>query len=171
VALRREGEIWAVTSSLGSPAGASVRLRHSKGLVYLSYLVEQPGRQVHVLELAGIEHQTGDAGVVLDQRAKAAYRGRLDELAEELAEAERFGDPSRAGRIEQEIDAIAEQLAGAVGLGGRDRRAASDVERTRINVQRRLKDAIDRIAAANPALGRYLTAAVKTGTYCVYQPI
>jgi non-specific serine/threonine protein kinase len=66
---------------------------------------------------------------------------------------------------------VAEQLAGAVGLGGRDRRAASDVERTRINVQRRLKDAIERIAAADPVLGRYLAAAVKTGTTCVFQPL
>ncbi|HEY6559194.1 MAG TPA: hypothetical protein VI072_18045 [Polyangiaceae bacterium] len=49
---------------------------------------------------------------------------------------------------------------GAVGLGGRDRRAASDVERARINVQRRLQDAIERIAQADPALGRYLSRAV-----------
>jgi hypothetical protein len=167
VELRREGEIWAITGAGGAP----VRLRHSKGLGYLQYLIDQPGRQVHVLELAGVEHLTGDAGVVLDARAKAEYRARLDQLGEALAEAERFGDTLRARRIEAEIDALADQLAGAVGLGGRDRRAASDVERTRINVQRRLKDAIDRIAAVNPPLGRYLTAAVKTGTYCVYRPL
>ncbi|HEX6244217.1 MAG TPA: hypothetical protein VFZ61_25045, partial [Polyangiales bacterium] len=66
---------------------------------------------------------------------------------------------------------LGEELARAVGLGGRDRRAASDVERVRINVQRRLKDAIERIGAAEPSLGRYLAAAVKTGTSCVYQPL
>jgi hypothetical protein len=166
VDLRREAEIWTVTGA----GGPVVRLRHSKGLGYLQYLIEQPGRQVHVLELSGVDYQTGDAGVVLDPRAKAEYRARLDALAEQLSEAEGFGDTTRASRIEQEIDALTEQLAGAVGLGGRDRRAASDVERLRINVQRRLKDAIDRIGASNPALGRYLGAAVKTGTYCLYQP-
>jgi hypothetical protein len=38
-------------------------------------------------------------------------------------------------------------------------------------VQRRLKDVLERITAANPTLGRYLSAAVKTGTYCVYEPL
>jgi tetratricopeptide (TPR) repeat protein len=165
--LRRQGDLWTVVP----PAGEAFHLKHTKGLGYLRYLIDQPGRQVHVLELAGIEHQAGDAGPVLDARAKEQYRRRLDDLREEIAEAERFGDAARVRRSEAEIEAIAEQLAGAVGFGGRDRRAASDVERTRINMQRRLKDAILRIAAADPALGRYLTAAIKTGTYCAYHPL
>ena len=45
------------------------------------------------------------------------------------------------------------------------------MERTRINVQRRLKDVIERVAAANPGLGRYLAAAIKTATYCAYRPL
>ncbi len=159
LSLRREGDVWAVKPR----GGSTLRLKHVKGFGYLEYLIAQPGREVHVIELAGIEHRTGDAGPLLDAQAKAAYRARLDELAAEVSEAERFGDRARVSRAEQEIDAIAEQLASAVGLGGRDRRAASDVERTRINVQRRLKDAIERIAAADPALGRYLSAAVKDG--------
>jgi len=165
--LRREGELWAVTPR----GGDTLRLKHVKGFVYLECLLAQPGRELHVVELAGLEHRTGDAGPLLDARAKAAYRARLEELGSLLSEAERFADGPRARRVQQEIDTIAEQLAGALGLGGRDRRAASDVERTRINVQRRLKDAIDRIAAVSPTLGRHLAASLKTGTTCVYQPI
>jgi tetratricopeptide (TPR) repeat protein len=165
--LRRDGELWAVVSA----AGSTLRLKPSKGLAYLHRLMEQPGRPLHVLELAGVEHYTGDAGAVLDARAKLAYRQRLTDLREALAEAESFGDPTRAGEVQREIDALAEQLAQAVGLGGRDRRAASDVERTRVNIQRRLKDAIERIASADPATGRYLAATVETGTYCVYRPL
>jgi non-specific serine/threonine protein kinase len=133
--------------------------------------MQRPGRPVHVLELAGIEHRTGDAGSVLDAQAKAQYQARLDDLGEALREAERFADLARAERARSEIEALADQLAAAVGLGGRDRRVASDVERMRINVQRRLKDTLDRIAAADPALGRYLAATIKTGTYCVYDPL
>lgn len=165
--LRREGELWV----LETPAGAALRLRPSKGLDYLEKLLASPGRVLHVLELAGIEHFTGDAGALLDPRAKLEYRRRLDDLGEALAEAERFGDADRARSAQQEIDALAEQLAQAVGLGGRDRRAASDVERARVNVQRRLKDAIARIAAADPTLGRYLGASIQTGTYCVFRPL
>jgi hypothetical protein len=167
IELRREGEVWALIHGDRPP----IRLKHSKGLGYLDYLLQQPGREMHVLELVGTEHATGDAGPVLDARAKTEYRQRLDELKDELEEGERFGDQGRVARAQEQIEAIAEQLAGAVGLGGRDRRAASDVERARVNVQRRLKDAIDRIAAADPALGRYLTAGLKTGTYCSYSPV
>jgi hypothetical protein len=165
--LRREAELWV----LEGPGDTVLRLRPSKGLDYLERLLASPGRSMHVLELAGIEHFTGDAGAVLDPRAKLEYRRRLDDLGEALAEAERFGDVERSRSAQQEIDALAEQLAQAVGLGGRDRRAASDVERARVNVQRRLKDAIARIAAADPALGRYLAASVQTGTYCVFRPL
>ena len=165
--LRREGDVWAVLPE----GGASFRLKHGKGLDYLNVLLERPGREVHVLELLGIDHRTGDAGALLDARAKVEYRQRLGDLRDQLAEAERFQDPDRARHVQAEIDAITEQLATAVGLGGRDRVAASDVERARINVQRRLKDAIDRIAAADPALGRYLAAAVRTGTTCMFIPI
>jgi hypothetical protein len=167
LSLRREGDFWTLASS----AGSLVRLRHSKGVGYLQALLEQPGRQLHVLELAGIDLPTGDAGAVLDPRAKAQYRERLADLRAELAEAERFGDALRAERSSAEIEAISEQLASAVGLGGRDRRAASDVERARINVQRRLKDVLERVSAADPALGRQLRAALETGTYCSYQPL
>jgi tetratricopeptide (TPR) repeat protein len=164
--LHREGDVWSIESS----AGRCFRLKHSKGLSYLQSLMEQPGRQVHVLELAGVEHAAGDAGPVLDARAKAEYRERLGELSEELREAERFGDPGRRERAQRELDALAEQLASAVGYGGKDRLVASDIERARINVQRRLKDTLERIGAHDPALARYLSAAVQTGTYCCFDP-
>jgi hypothetical protein len=45
------------------------------------------------------------------------------------------------------------------------------VERARINVQRRLKDAIASIGAFEPELGRYLGATVKTGSYCSFTPL
>jgi hypothetical protein len=45
------------------------------------------------------------------------------------------------------------------------------VERARINVQRRLKDTLESVAAADAALGRYLQATVKTGTFCSFMPI
>jgi tetratricopeptide (TPR) repeat protein len=163
VLLRREGDVWAIVS-----AGHTFRLKHSKGMGYLHHLVDHPGQPVHVLELAGIDQPAGDAGPVLDARAKREYGQRLDDLRNQLVEAERFGDTGRAARIEAEIETIGEQLAGAVGLGGRDRRAASAAERTRINVQRCLKETIERIAELDPALGRYLSVAVKTGTYCAY---
>ena len=164
--LRRDGEFWA----LETPEGRTLRFKDSKGLAYLEQLLVQPGREHHVLEFVGAD-SAGDAGPVLDERAKGEYRDRLADLREELAEADRFHDSSRAARAQGEIEVLTQQLAGAYGLGGRDRRGASDVQRARINVQRCLKEALERIAAADPALGRYLAATVKTGTYCSFRPL
>jgi hypothetical protein len=165
IKLAREGEMWCVSSS-----SSSVRLKHGKGLEYLARLIAEPNRDFHVLDLVGAD-DTGDAGPVLDAQAKERYRRRVDELQAELDEAERFSDRGRAQKARDELDKIGEQLAGAVGLGGRDRKAASQVERARINVQRRLKDVIARVSDADPALGRYLAASVHTGTTCAFRPV
>jgi tetratricopeptide (TPR) repeat protein len=167
ITLAREGEMWTVTSS----TGVVIHLKDSKGLSYLSHLVDRPGQELHVTDLAELSDVSGDAGTVLDAKAKAAYKERLEALREQLEEAQRFGDPARAEAAQAEIDAIADQLAGAVGLGGRDRKMASQVEKVRINVQRRVRDAIQRIEEHDKALGRYLAATVKTGTFCIFSPI
>ena len=61
------------------------------------------------------------------------------------------------------------ELARAVGLGGRDRKAASTAERARLNVTRALRSAIRNIAEVVPPLGRHLDAAVRTGVFCCYE--
>ena len=55
-------------------------------------------------------------------------------------------------------------------MGGRDRRAGSLTERSRINVQRRLKEVMTRTARTAPTLARRLESSIKTGTYCSYRP-
>jgi hypothetical protein len=156
----------------------------AKGLHYIAYLLRHPGQEFHALDLVGLgleaggREQTsrlrpvpGDQGLpVLDGPAKIAYRQRLAELRDELDEAERFNDPGRADRARQKMDAITEQLAAAVGLGGRDRHAASSSERARSAVTRVVKAALNRILDHDAALGRHLTTSIKTGTFCSYAP-
>jgi len=62
------------------------------------------------------------------------------------------------------------ELGRAVGLGGRMRRAGGAAERARSAVQRRIKNAIERIAQHAPALGALLSKTIRTGNYCVYRP-
>ena len=45
------------------------------------------------------------------------------------------------------------------------------VERARITVQRRVREAIKKIADHEAELGRHLDWAVRTGTYCAYEPL
>jgi tetratricopeptide (TPR) repeat protein len=162
--LEREGEMW----RLGS--GARVLLmRDTKGLAYLDVLVREPCREFHVLDLVGLRDD-GDAGVVLDARAKHAYRERAESLRESLAEATAHHDMGRAERARAELDALANELSRAVGAGGRDRRSASPAERARINVQRRIRDVLGRVRAEDPALGEHMDLSVRTGVFCVYLP-
>jgi hypothetical protein len=112
----------------------------------------------------------GDAGEMLDEQAKTQYKRRLDELREELDEAKRLGNVSRAERAEIEIDALTAELSRAVGLGGRNRRAASASERARQSVTHAIKSAIERIGENHRPLGAFLSRCVKTGNSCTYYP-
>jgi hypothetical protein len=166
IALTQQGEVWTLR------AGAeSWNLKPSKGISYLSLLMAQPHEEIHVAQLVGAgDAITGDAGPQLDERAKASYRRRAADLRAEIDEATASADLGRLDRARAELEALGEELARAVGLGGRDRKAASDVERMRVNVQRRLRDAIERVRAQSPSLGQYLDASVRTGSFCSYSP-
>jgi hypothetical protein len=61
-------------------------------------------------------------------------------------------------------------LSRGVGLGGRARRAGRAAERARVNVQRRLTEAIRRIEEAHAPLGMHLRKAIRTGAFCSYAP-
>src|SRR5437660_11713994 len=73
----------------------------------------------------------GDAGPLLDAKAKADYRRRLRELGEELEEAGRLNDLGRKERLGEEIEVVTAELAAAIGRGGRDRKVGSHLERAR----------------------------------------
>jgi tetratricopeptide (TPR) repeat protein len=166
-----EVDYWAV--SMGT---VTVRIRDTRGMQMLAALIAAPGREMHVLALMGADAggdagaDAGDAGELLDAEAVAEYRARLEELEEELAEAERWSDPGRSARARAEREAIAGELSRGVGLGGRARRAGAAAERARVNVQRRIRGAIKKIGESLPELGAYLDRAVRTGTFCGYEP-
>ena len=172
-----EGEYWAVTH-----AGTTFRLKDSLGIQYLVRLLETPGREIHVLDLtgeragggagAGVNEaiDTGDAGELLDDEARRAYQRRLEDLEDTVAEAESFGDAARAARARAEIEMLGAELGRAVGLGGRARRAGGAAERARSAVQRRIKNAIERVGEHDKALAAVLAKTVRTGNYCVYRP-
>jgi hypothetical protein len=171
-ALRRDGAEWSI-----SHGGETFRLKDVRGLGMLANLVQSPGREIHSLDLAsnpGAETSAvidvGDAGEIIDARAREAYKRRISDLREAVDEAEHFADTVRAARLRYELDALTDQIAGAVGLGGRARRSGSAAERARIVVQRRVREAIQKITDVDANLGRHLDWTVRTGTFCVYEP-
>lgn len=172
LSVRRLGDVWEVAGE-----GVVVHLPATRGLDMLSRLLAEPGRAFHVLELAGeaaaevgVALAPSDAGPLIDEEARDAYRKRLAELDDELAEAEAWNDAGRVERLRAEQEALTRELARGVGLGGRLRRAGSATERARVNVQRRLKDVTRRLSAQAPALGALLERGLQTGIHCRYDP-
>jgi hypothetical protein len=107
---------------------------------------------------------------MLDERAKSAYRRRLAEIEEDIEQARALADAEREAQADAERDFLVRELARAVGLGGRDRRASSDSERARSGVTRAVRHGIARIGEHHPQLAEHLDHAVRTGTYCAYAP-
>ena len=167
--LRREGTVWSLAFE-----GERMHLHDLKGLRQLRELVARPRREIPAVALAagtdGVPRDLGDAGPLLDERAREAYRRRLEELDDTIETAARFHDPERAARARAEREALVGELARATGLFGRQRRAGSMTERARVNVTRTLRDAIERIAEGCPSLAAHLDQSIRTGTMCSYTP-
>ncbi len=162
----RAGDVWTL-----SYAGRAVLLRDSKGLRDIAALLARPGRDVAVHELTGAPGGVGNEGFELaDRTAIDGYRRRMVELEDERADAEAMHDPARAERAATERNALVDELAAVTGLGGRARRAGSDAERMRKATGNRIRQAMARIEAVHPELGRHLRVSVRTGTFCRYDP-
>ena len=166
--------------------GHGALLKSTRGLHYLAILLHNPGREFHVTELLAHPWNAPGPGAgpvpkgvvgglfsgfpVLDAQAKAEYKRRINELRHELEEAERFNDTHRKTEIQSELQALCENLASAVGFGGRDRKISSDAERARSAVTKCIKKAIQSIGEAIPALGYHFAVSIKTGYFCSYNP-
>jgi len=169
----RDGDVWTVTFDR-----RTIHVRDLKGMHYLARLLAEPGVEVHVLDLVAAEagnvsalrHRLGDAGALLDPTAKDAYRRRLTEIEDDIAQAREIADTVREESAELERDFLIRELSRAVGLGGRDRKAGVGSERARAAVTRAIRQAMTRINDAHPELGAHLDRTIQTGTYCGYLP-
>jgi hypothetical protein len=167
---RLEGEYWTIVYD-----GALVRMRDATGLRHLAQLLWHPQREFHALELMRALALAGGsrggrpprtAVADLDGAAATAYRRRVQDLQEQLAEAESWQDLGRGAALRGEIDALLRELR--QGAAGRYLR--TDAERARVAVTKALKSALERIRAGHMALAGHLDAALKRGYVCVYRP-
>lgn len=175
---RRTGESWTVGLD-----GTSTNVRDSKGMRLLDVLLSNPGRDVSARDLeawvsagaavgaaALAAVAAGDAGPLLDEKARDAYRRRLEALDVELADADADGYAERSQRLHTERAALLAELRRATGLAGRARRAGAGDERARLNVTRALRSAVRRIHVSAPQVGLHLDDALVTGNCCAYRP-
>jgi hypothetical protein len=87
-----------------------------------------------------------------------------------LEEAKALGKVDSAEQLEEEIDALTGELSRAVGLRGRDRRAASASERARQTVTKTIRGVIERVTQSGVGIGDILSRCIRTGTFCSHHP-
>ena len=177
---RLDGEYWTLTYR-----GTTVRVADSKGLRDIALLLARPGQELHVADLIASTDppaappdahtraavlRPASTDVVLDDRARAAYRARLVELRDEVEDAEANVDLARAETARAEMDAIASELAAALGLGGRARVDGDPAERARKSVTQRIRNSLKRLADVHPDLAAHLDRSIRTGRFCTYRP-
>ncbi|SNR63463.1 AAA ATPase domain-containing protein [Haloechinothrix alba] len=169
---RHDGRVWNLTF-----AGRTVHLPDAKGLRDLHALLSRPGTEIPAIEL--VKPDGGDtmraervlgADPVLDERAKAEYQLRLTELGEEIDRALDRHDDTRAAALDQERQALLDEMRTASGLAGRARKLGDSGERARKTVTARIRDSLRRLDEHHPQLAEHLRATVSTGVTCRYQP-
>jgi CBS domain-containing protein len=190
---RRQQYFWNIVFE-----GKPILLKDGKGLRYIAYLLQSPGKSIHVSTLQAasegqqlnpsskiygdmsgeqledydltISQGLGDAGTTLDPRAISQYKEHCQSLRDELQEAKAFNDLQRAATLQEQIDMISDQLKSDMGLGGKARKSADSKEKIRKAVTNRIKDSLKKIQKENRSLGLHLSKAIETGTFCSYSP-
>jgi hypothetical protein len=112
----------------------------------------------------------GDAGPLLDDQARKEYKTRLDDLAAELEEAREFNNFERAGRLEEEREALTKELAAAYGLGGRTRKLADPGEKARKTISKAIGRTLEHIKANDLNLWGHLRNSLSLRSFPAYKP-
>jgi len=188
---QRTGDYWTLKYR-----GSTAHIEHRAGMAYLHRLLAHPCHSFHVREL--LAGGAGDiaaadpparrqdlaaprsddlriltdfsAEPILDARAKAELRTRLQELEDDIQEANQHNNPERVARAQAEFDQILDILRASQGFAGRDRSMASDTERARKAVSAAMHRALAKIAQSHAELHRHLDRSVTIGVRCSYEP-
>jgi hypothetical protein len=167
---QKRGDFWQL-----SFGGDTTFLKDSVGLGYIARLLIEPNREIPAVTLlaarAGIDPlvASGTSGEVLDDQARREYGNRYRELQGDLQEARDDNDDGRIAKLEVEMEQLTNELASAVGLGGRSREK-SDIEKVRKSVSMAVSRDIERIGNGHAMLGRHLTASMHSGLTFRYAP-
>jgi hypothetical protein len=163
--MRRQGAVWHIAF-----AGQQATLPHLKGLTDLATLLANPGRDVHALDLVDAADRTVTTGILADSQTLHAYRQRVTDIDDDIAQAEHHHDTERIARLTVERQALLDELGRVTGIGHRPRPFANTpAERARKAVTARIRDAIKKIEQDLPQLAAHLERNIITGNYCRYR--
>lgn len=168
---QNQGKTWLVVYD-GTPRS----VRHSVGMTYICRLLQSNGQDIHAATLRGVgigKDNTivlGSAGEVIDDQARRQYKERLEEIEEELAEADDNNDLARKEKLIEEREMLNEEIAQSTGLYGKNREASSDRERARQSVSAAIHRALKAVKKEHEPLWQHLDNSLKIGEFLSYQP-
>ena len=168
---RQRGEGWQLRFAGHEPQW----LKPAIGYAYLRELLQFPNRTFSVCQLLVAVHgekailPLGDGGKDFDATAKKAYAIRLQELDEELEEAQEMNDIGRAEKLGTERAQLLEHIRKS-GFRGTAKRSDSDLNNIRNSVCNAINRALATIKKYEPSAFDHLKSAISTGFSVVYQP-
>lgn len=167
---QRRGEMWQI-----SFGGMTTNLKDSVGLGYIARLLMEPNRDIPAVTLlaarAGIDPlvPAGSSGEILTEETRENYRRRYQDLQDDMQEAKENNDLGLIEKLENEQEALTNELASATGIGGRGRQK-SDAEKVRKSVSEAVRRDIGRVTKKHGPLGKHLTVTIASGTTLRYSP-
>ena len=167
---RKTGDFWTLVFEGGGP----VNVKTSKGMQYIAYLLQCPDKSLTCVQLVAAAMgrknlpTLGSAGEVLDETAIEVYRRRREDLESQLSEAEYNGDQGRKESIQEEQEALNQQIGQAFGIGVRRRSLSNDAEKLRKGVSIAIKRAIATIRKHHPALAGHFERYIQCGFSVCY---
>ena len=118
----------------------------------ISYRMEEPGENL------------------VDNKSISQLKERLEDITEELKDAEKFHDIGRINDLKEEQAQILNYLNSSLGLYGKSRKAVRDHDRARISIQKAISKSLQNLSKMNLSLEIYLRNRINTGTFCSYNP-
>jgi len=184
----KQGDYWTLQFGSDQP----IRLKDSVGLVYIHHLIQHPGQELLAMML--VQQTRGDAAVgrtataaetrdadlslddfsgtgpSLDDQALQEYRERIEDLQEDIDEAEQNNNPEAAANAREEKQLVESEISAAFGLGGHTRPVGSPQEKARKSVSEAIHRALKNIRTLDSHLGNHLTNSINTGVRVSYSP-
>lgn len=151
-------------------SGRRATVRDLTGMGMLAVLTASPEQWVPAGQLVHSRQAPSHAAPppLLDPAARRSLEARMRELASTVARSREQGDVTAQKVAEDEMDALAEHLAAASGLAGRERGFTDEDERARTAVRKAIVRAIQEIERLHPAAAAHLRDHLTTGANCRY---
>ena len=189
--LNKSGDYWEISFN-----GKKLMIHNSLGINLISQLLSHPGKSIHVTQLFSIidgsdfvpirhnleqlsDEQLFEIGLsrskldnsydIVDEKALQNVKKQKSKVEERL-EVNYYTEPDKRLKDRQQLDYLNRYLGAVQNIGGRSRKAANSVERTRIRAKRAITRTLVKIRSSHVELWKHLNSTIRTGTSCVYIP-